>query len=1489
MVRMHEGFDPMLRHLLMDQMHMKMSNRFSQACKSVFTLLASVLFMGSVAGQTLTISTGTSSGSGWSISSGTLTVTANSTVNVSAITTALGSGSLSIVGNTTTFAVTVSTAITSSTAGSGLTIGSSTNTGNITFGAAVSVNGSLTVYGGTISLGANLSSTGGGDISIYSDAALAGLSASRTMSTTGSFKYLPRSTSFSASTSIPISNLAFSNIAELQLGKSGNTSAITFASNISVPYAVTAYGGAITMTGSITTTSTTNGNVSLNGTTISGSGNMVIAGGRTATINISQASTYSGVVSGTLSSLTKAGVGSLTLDKNQTYTGATTISGGSLQLNITSAGGNLASASDVEVQSGAKLTFRTALKVDFPNDISGTGGIDFLSVDTIKLATVNATAATIESNSNVLDVMQRITGATQFGASCTTGGGEILSGANFKLFDPVANKGYVQFQQRNLDDANTVCVFALVEQSGTNVQVKVNTTVYGTGACTIDGSKIGQNNSTGGTGVALATINTGAGVGIRKITMSGMVYFTGSVSLTGAITTLSSNLSSNDGNNAYTKNSIGAFGITGSTLPAEIANSGLFSINASSALTLSGSISSGGVTIQRGEAVTLTGSNTFSGTTIIDGGKSMTVGDGGTSGSISGNIQNYGSLTFNRSDALTYTGAISGSGTLTKSGAGTLTMTGASTYTGSTTINAGTLVMQRNAPTSGSSGFSGAGALVIEPSSASFTSAVNYPITGFTVSSSIGGLTVGKLGNTANITLNSNVTAAGPLTFFGGTVTLGGNLSTTTSDDISIYSRDPLAITGSRTVTTTGLFKYMPTGTSFASAISYPVSNLTVTSNGLQLGKSGNTAALTITGATSSNGPVTVYTGDFTTNASATLTATASALEVNASGSVTLNAALAGSTTTVNGQGNVQTTGSLTNLNLSGGSAQSITGAADLRNLTLNKSAGTATVSAGPQNVTGVLTLTSGTLAAGGYLTLKSTASATARVASVPASGASITGNVTVERYLPSGRKWRLLTAPLTGSSNNSVYYNWQNNGTVTSGTGVEVWGPVGSATPSTGNGLQTGPNASMRSYGSGWADVTNTKTTYLFDGTTNYGYSLFAAGPFRNGGSTISVSAPGEVTTISATGSLITGDHVKSLTATTAGQYFLVGNPYASPYDPKTFTATGTVNRANLDGFLWIWDAKPGNTENRGLGRYVSFDIDNQRFSVTGYGVADHNVMIQSGQAFFVRVTAPGAAELTFRESNKGSADANSMLGDGIQSARSWLEVTLQTPSGDSTLNEDGAVAFFYEGGNSAVDGRDGRKLMNGSENIYFRREDKNLTFEHRPPVMTKDTMYLRMGNMKQQGYRLQLKASELGVSEAYLIDAYVKKEMSISGNGTTDYDFTVGADSLSTGDRFRVVFAKAAAPVVVEPDGPSGNSGLKMYPNPVRDRLRVAVGVSVSGPFTAAVFNAAGVEVWKKPGIAAGTKTVDVSTSTLRSGVYTLVLTDAKGETWVEKFVKE
>ena len=69
----------------------------------------------------------------------------------------------------------------------------------------------------------------------------------------------------------------------------------------------------------------------------------------------------------------------------------------------------------------------------------------------------------------------------------------------------------------------------------------------------------------------------------------------------------------------------------------------------------------------------------------------MQLGNGGTSGSIVGDVANDGSLAFNRSDSMNFDGVISGSGNVRQIGGGTTILTAQNTYSGATTVEAGTL------------------------------------------------------------------------------------------------------------------------------------------------------------------------------------------------------------------------------------------------------------------------------------------------------------------------------------------------------------------------------------------------------------------------------------------------------------------------------------------------------------------------------------------------------------------------------------------------------------------------------------------------------------------------------------------------------------------------------------------------------------------------------------------------------------------------------
>ncbi len=105
-----------------------------------------------------------------------------------------------------------------------------------------------------------------------------------------------------------------------------------------------------------------------------------------------------------------------------------------------------------------------------------------------------------------------------------------------------------------------------------------------------------------------------------------------------------------------------------------------------------GSVSKGGSGTQ-----TLTGTNTYTGGTTINFG-TLSIGGGGATGSVVGDIANNAALVFNRSNDITYSGVLSGGGSVDKQGAGTLTLSGTSTLTGTTTVSAGTLSLTGTLP-----------------------------------------------------------------------------------------------------------------------------------------------------------------------------------------------------------------------------------------------------------------------------------------------------------------------------------------------------------------------------------------------------------------------------------------------------------------------------------------------------------------------------------------------------------------------------------------------------------------------------------------------------------------------------------------------------------------------------------------------------------------------------------------------------------------------
>ena len=181
----------------------------------------------------------------------------------------------------------------------------------------------------------------------------------------------------------------------------------------------------------------------------------------------------------------------------------------------------------------------------------------------------------------------------------------------------------------------------------------------------------------------------------------------------------------------------GALGLDGAgRIVGDVVNNGSLLFYVDDPLTFSGVISgTGGV--QTESDLTLIANNTYSGGTYNGRGATLSIGNGGTTGSIIGDINgtkiatgfDIGDLIFNRSDDITFAGAISDQDII-KRGAGTLSLTGNSIENGSLRVENGELVINNGGLVSNTnsyiSGADGASRISVDGSGSSLnSSAIN--------------------------------------------------------------------------------------------------------------------------------------------------------------------------------------------------------------------------------------------------------------------------------------------------------------------------------------------------------------------------------------------------------------------------------------------------------------------------------------------------------------------------------------------------------------------------------------------------------------------------------------------------------------------------------------------------------------------------------------------------------------------------------------------
>ena len=409
-------------------------------------------------------------------------------------------------------------------------------------------------------------------------------------------------------------------------------------------------------------------------------------------------------------SLTKLGNGALTLSVADSYSGATTISGGKLILGNV---GSISSTSDVSVASGAILDLND--KSATIGSLAGAGTVISGTAGSITLAAGADGSSTTFSGSIQDNGTTTIIGINKQGS-----GTLVLSGNNTYSGETTLSGG-----ELGLGSSNALGSSSVINFNGGALQYSANNTIDNSALFSTAASQQ-YAIDTNGQDVTLVTDLDSAGGSLTKLG-TGTLILTGNNTYSGATTLSGGEL------NLGSSNAIGSGLIVfnGGALQYSDSNntdySSQFSIDPGQRyaidtndqqITLAANLDSAGGSLTKlgGGILTLTGNNTYSGTTTLSGGE-LNLGSSNAIGS-GAIIFNGGALQYSASNTTDYSGQfstvvnqeydidtngqnvmfasnlISSGGLLTKLGDGTLTLSGNNTYNGGTTINGGTLQVE---------------------------------------------------------------------------------------------------------------------------------------------------------------------------------------------------------------------------------------------------------------------------------------------------------------------------------------------------------------------------------------------------------------------------------------------------------------------------------------------------------------------------------------------------------------------------------------------------------------------------------------------------------------------------------------------------------------------------------------------------------------------------------------------------------------------------
>ncbi|EHH0484868.1 fibronectin-binding autotransporter adhesin ShdA [Salmonella enterica] len=460
-----------------------------------------------------------------------------------------------------------------------------------------------------------------------------------------------------------------------------------------------------------------------------GTGDVTIA--ESATLALSQG-TLDNNVTGE-GQIVKSGSDELIVTGDNTYSGGTTISGGTLTADHADSLGTGAVANSGVLQVG---------EGELENTLSGSGSL-------VKTGTGELTL----SGDN-----------TYSGGTTITGGTLTADHADSLGSGDIDNSGVLKVGEGDLE--NTLSGSGSLVKTGTGELTLSGGNDYSGGTTIIGGTLTADHADSLGTGAVAnsGVLQVGEGELENTLSGSGSLVKTG----TGELTL--------SGDNSYS----GGTTIIGGTLTADhadslgtgaVANSGVLQVGEGE---LENTLSGSGSLVKTGTGeLTLSGDNTYSGGTTIIGG-TLTADHADSLGT--GAVANSGVLQVGEGEL---ENTLSGSGSLVKTGTGELTLGGDNSYSGDTTIADGTLIAA-NVNALGSGNIDNSGTLMLD-ANGTFELANITTHTGATTALAAGStLDAGQLTQEDGSTLSIDLGAAtDDAVITADSVTLGGTLNVT--------------------------------------------------------------------------------------------------------------------------------------------------------------------------------------------------------------------------------------------------------------------------------------------------------------------------------------------------------------------------------------------------------------------------------------------------------------------------------------------------------------------------------------------------------------------------------------------------------------------------------------------------------------------------------------------------------------------------------------